>query len=79
VHKLPAWPKTAIDKENATMRTQTAFQTARPSETSKLTLSDHLITLAEEADRAGYTSTARRLVTLACSVFDEAPTLAHSH
>jgi hypothetical protein len=40
-------------------------------QTSPLMLSDHLITLAQEADRAGYTSTARRLVTLACRVFDE--------
>ncbi|HLB96578.1 MAG TPA: hypothetical protein VJK90_02895 [Acetobacteraceae bacterium] len=47
----------------------------RPVETSPLTLSDHLITLAEEADRAGYTNTARRLVNLACTVFDEAATL----
>jgi hypothetical protein len=47
----------------------------RPVETSPLTLSDHLITLAETADRAGYTNTARRLVNLACTVFDEAATL----
>ena len=40
-------------------------------------MSDHLITLAEEADRAGYTSTARRLILLACTVFDEAATLRH--
>lgn len=47
------------------------------SKTSPLTMSDHLITLAEEADRAGYTSTARRLILLACTVFDEAALLAH--
>jgi hypothetical protein len=34
-------------------------------------LSDHLLTLAQEAERAGYMSTARRLLSLACSVFDE--------
>lgn len=39
---------------------------------SELVLSDRLITLAEDAERAGYTDTAERLVTLACSVFDEA-------
>ena len=40
---------------------------------SPLVLSDRLITLAQDADRAGFTITAERLVTLACSVFDEAP------
>jgi hypothetical protein len=40
-------------------------------------LSDHLITLAKQADRAGYTHTARRLVNLACTVFDEAATRPH--
>lgn len=38
---------------------------------SELILSDRLISLAEDADRAGYTDTAERLVTLACTVFDE--------
>ncbi len=59
------------------MISQPAVVTARPTETSPLTLSDHLISLAEEADRAGYTSTARRLVNLACPVFDEAVTRRH--
>ncbi len=40
---------------------------------SPLVLSDRLITLALDADRAGYTGTAERLLTLACAVFDEAP------
>ena len=44
---------------------------------SELILSDRLIALAEDADRAGYTDTAERLVTLACSVFDEAPKKPH--
>jgi hypothetical protein len=79
VHKVPSWPKTAIEKEILIMKTQPKLQTVRPSGTSTLTLSDHLIRLAEEADRAGYTSTAARLVTLACSVFDEAPKLSQSH
>jgi len=38
---------------------------------SELILSDRLIALAQDADRAGYRDTAERLVTLACSVFDE--------
>jgi len=59
------------------MISQPTVVTTRPTETSPLTLSDHLISLAEEADRAGYTSTARRLVSLACTVFDEAVNLRH--
>ena len=59
------------------MITQQTAYTARSPETSPLTISDHLITLAEEADRAGYTSTARRLISLACTVFDEAALRAH--
>lgn len=59
------------------MNMQQAVLPERPVQTSPLTLSDHLITLAEKADRAGYVHTARRLVNLACTVFDEAPTLPH--
>ena len=44
---------------------------------SELVLSDRLIALAEDADRAGYTNTAEMLVNLACSVFDEAPKKPH--
>ena len=44
---------------------------------SELMLSDRLIALAEAADHAGYADTAERLVTLACSVFDEAPKKPH--
>jgi hypothetical protein len=39
---------------------------------SPLILSDRLITLAIDADRAGLTGTAGRLVKLACAVLDEA-------
>ena len=51
----------------------------RPSraDCSELVLSDRLITLAEDADRAGYTDTAEMLLKLACSVFDEAPKRLH--
>lgn len=48
-------------------------QAAAASQVSPLVLSDRLITLAQAADRAGYTETAEHLVELACSVFDEAP------
>jgi hypothetical protein len=44
---------------------------------SELILSDRLIALAEDADRAGYKDTAECLVTLACSVFDEASRKPH--
>ena len=44
---------------------------------SELVLSDRLIALAEDAGRAGFTDTAERLITLACSVFDEAPRVHH--
>jgi hypothetical protein len=40
---------------------------------SPLVLSDRLIALAKDADRAGYSGTAEQLVGLACSVFDETP------
>ena len=39
---------------------------------TELTLSDRLIGLAEEADRAGFVGAAASLVRLACAVFDEA-------
>jgi len=44
---------------------------------SELVLSDRLVALAEDADRAGYTDTAEHLLTLACSVFDEAAKKPH--
>ena len=43
------------------------------SRVSPLVLSDRLITLAKDADRAGYIDAARHLVHLAHSVFDETP------
>jgi hypothetical protein len=52
-------------------------QASRNTAVSELVLSDRLIALAEDADRAGYTDTADRLMTLACSVFDEAPNKPH--
>ena len=44
---------------------------------SPLVLSDRLIALARDADRAGYNGTAEQLVSLACAVFDEAPQPRH--
>jgi hypothetical protein len=52
-------------------------EVSRKPTVSELVLSDRLIALAEAADRAGYTDTAGRLVTLACNVFDEAPRKPH--
>ena len=52
-------------------------ETIRRTAVSELVLSDRLITLAEDADRAGYTRTAEHLLSLACSVFDEATTRPH--
>ena len=56
------------------MNTAAPPNTAAPrrSYCNELVLSDRLITLAEDADRAGYIDTAEMLLTLACSVFDEA-------
>jgi hypothetical protein len=48
--------------------------TIRPSRTvSPMALSDRLITLAKDAEAAGYEVTAEQLVRLAITVFDEAP------
>jgi hypothetical protein len=54
------------------MRHATMTPAAKPA-VSELILSDRLITLAKDADRAGYTDTAEHLLTLACSVFDDTP------
>jgi hypothetical protein len=44
---------------------------------SPLTLSDRLITLAKDADTAGYAMTAAQLLKLAITIFDEAPRRPH--
>jgi hypothetical protein len=59
------------------MTPQQIVSIARWPKSSPLMLSDHLITLAKEADRAGYPNTASRLVGLACTVFDEVAKLPH--
>jgi hypothetical protein len=54
------------------MRHAAMSAVAKPA-VSELILSDRLITLAKDAERAGYADTAAHLLTLACSVFDDAP------
>ena len=44
---------------------------------SPLVLADRLISLARDADRAGYTDSASRLVDMALAVFDETPHREH--
>ncbi len=51
--------------------------TPRPPTVSPLILADRLISLAREADRAGYTDSASRLVGMALAVFDETPHRKH--
>jgi hypothetical protein len=59
--------------ENA--MSQTTFPTLLSRQpVSPLTLSDRLLSLAQDADRAGFSGTAARLLGLAHSVFDETPT-----
>ncbi len=53
-----------------------ALRSDPPGRASPLMLCDRLITLAEQADRAGFASTAGRLVDLAYSLFDDAPATA---
>ena len=50
---------------------------ARTGQFSPLVLADRLITLAQEADRAGYTETASSLVGLMLAVLDENPGTQH--
>jgi hypothetical protein len=59
------------------MRHASPISTATKPAFSELILSDRLITLAKDADRAGYIDTAEHLLDLACSVFDEAPKKPH--
>jgi hypothetical protein len=48
-----------------------------PGPLSPMSLSDRLITLAKDADNAGYALTAGQLVQLALTIFDEAPRRPH--
>jgi hypothetical protein len=51
----------------------TESMTRHHTAASQMTLSDRLITLAQDADSAGYAVTAEQLVQLAITIFDEAP------
>jgi hypothetical protein len=51
----------------------TTLQTVKPTPVSPLVLADRLISLAQDADRAGYAESATHLLTLAYAVFDEQP------
>jgi len=64
-------------KEKILMNQLAAPVLPRRGAVSPLVLSDRLIALAQDADRAGYTGTAEQLVCLACTVFDEAPKPRH--
>ncbi len=48
-----------------------------PLAMSVLALSDRLIALAEDADRAGFHTAAANLIRLACAVFDEVDETRH--
>ncbi len=50
-----------------------SLETAKPTPVSPLMLADRLISLAQDADRAGYSESATRLLGLAYAVFDEQP------
>lgn len=59
-------------KENPLQETATMTPHVHPSQaTSAMILSDRLLSLAQEADRAGCRVTAEHLLHLAHSVFDE--------
>ena len=55
---------------------ESALSYSMPPKTSTLMLSDRLLTLAQEADRAGCVSVADRLVVLAHAVLDR-PAVTH--
>ncbi len=57
------------------MQTVDATHPAKPAPVSPLILADRLISLAQDADRAGYAQSATRLLGLAYAVFDEQPRL----
>lgn len=48
--------------------------TAKPS-VSPLVLADRMLTLAQDADRAGFSAAADRLVRLACKMCEQKPRL----
>lgn len=59
------------------MSATTESRSRQFSRVSPLTLSDRLITLAKDAETAGYAVTAAKLLQLAIKIFDEAPRRPH--
>jgi hypothetical protein len=59
------------------MAPTTGSEIRQPVTISLMTLSDRLITLAQDAEKAGYKITAEQLVRLAMMIFDEAPNRRH--
>jgi hypothetical protein len=55
------------------MFSTTESMTRHHTAAGQMTLSDRLITLAQDAGSAGYAVTAEQLVQLAITIFDEAP------
>jgi len=55
----------------------TDFRIRQSATVSPLTLSYRLITLAKDAETAGYAITAEQLLRLAITIFDEAPRRPH--
>jgi hypothetical protein len=68
-----AVPRQQVARRKPTMVPTIGSETRQSSALSPMTLSDRLITLAKDADMAGYTLTAEHLVQLALTIFDEAP------
>jgi hypothetical protein len=56
-----------------TMAPTSGSELHQAANVSLMTLSDRLITLAQDAEKAGYPITAGQLVRLSMKIFDEAP------
>jgi hypothetical protein len=69
---LPA-SRDKVAPRKPTMSPMTEAGIHQSTTLSPMTLSDRLITLAKDADTAGYAATAEQLVQLAIMIFDEAP------
>jgi hypothetical protein len=68
--------ETAASQEQSPMVTLQSPATLPPP-VSPLMLADRLISLARDADLAGYTDSASRLIGMALAVFDETPQRKH--
>ncbi len=54
-----------------------SLQSSSPVPVSPLVLADRLISLAQDADRAGFADSATQLVSLAYQVLDKHPAVEH--